>query len=57
VSKIPLDQLRQIIWEVWQAVPDSFIEKLIDSWWDRCQAVINAILRSIKNRCFRKAVE
>jgi hypothetical protein len=42
VSKVPLDQLRQIIWEAWQAVPGSFIEKLVDSWWERCQAVIDA---------------
>ena len=31
VSKIPLPQLRQIVWEAWEAVPDSFIQKLIDS--------------------------
>jgi hypothetical protein len=42
VSGISLDQLRQIIWAAWEAVPDSYIESLVDSWWDRCQAVIDA---------------
>ena len=30
-SKVSLDQLRQIIWAAWEAVPDSYIESLIDS--------------------------
>jgi hypothetical protein len=42
VTKIPLGQLRTIIWEAWHAVPDTYIESLFDSWWRRCQAVINA---------------
>ena len=42
VAKIPLPQLKVVIWEAWNAVPDSFIEKLFDSWWRRCQAVIDA---------------
>jgi len=41
-SRIPLDRLREIIWEAWLAVPDTFIQKLVDSWWDRCRAVIDA---------------
>jgi hypothetical protein len=41
-TRIPLNQLRQIIWDAWLAVPESFIQTLIDSWWNRCQAVINA---------------
>jgi hypothetical protein len=41
-SKFILAQLRQIILEAWDAVPDSFIENLYNSWWERCQAVINA---------------
>jgi hypothetical protein len=41
-SKISLLQLRQIIWEAWQAVPESYIEALTESWWDRCKAVIEA---------------
>ena len=42
VSRISLDQLRQIIWEAWEAVPESYIESLMESWWDRCKAVIGA---------------
>ena len=42
VDKLPLDQFRGIIWEAWEAVPDSFIQSLYDSWWRRCQAVIDA---------------
>jgi hypothetical protein len=42
VDKIPLPQLRQIIQNAWDAVPDKFIQGLFDSWWDRCQAVIDA---------------
>lgn len=39
---IPLDTLRNIIYEAWNAVPDSYIEGLYKSWWARCQAVIDA---------------
>jgi transposase len=41
VAKVPLEQLKAIIWEAWNAVPDSFIETLFSSWWRRCQAVID----------------
>ena len=41
-AKLSLAELRQIILAAWEAVPDSFIESLLDSWWDRCQAVIDA---------------
>ena len=41
-SRIPYEQLRQIITEAWQSVPDEYIESLYDSWWRRCQAVIDA---------------
>ena len=41
-SKIPLEQLRLIIQEAWDAVPNSFIENLYGSWWRRCEAVITA---------------
>ena len=42
VDKIPLDQLRRIVLEAWNAVLESYIQTLYDSWWDRCQAVIAA---------------
>lgn len=42
VAKVPLDQLKAIIWEAWNAVPDSYIDSLYQSWWRRCQAVIDA---------------
>ncbi len=41
-SKIPLLQLKRIIWEAWEAVPIDFIMSLYSSWWKRCQAVIDA---------------
>ena len=41
-SKIPLEELRAIVWEAWNAVPESYIEGLYDSWYERCQAVIDA---------------
>jgi hypothetical protein len=41
-SKLTLSQLKQIILEAWNAVPDSYIESLYDSWWERRQAVIDA---------------
>ena len=41
-KSVPLDRLREIIWEAWNAVPDSYIETLFNSWWERCQAVIDA---------------
>jgi hypothetical protein len=42
VKHIPLDRLQAMIWEAWLAVPDSFILELYRSWWDRCEAVIQA---------------
>ncbi len=41
-SRISLERLRPIIQEAWDAVPDEFIEGLLESWWRRCQAVIDA---------------
>jgi DDE superfamily endonuclease len=41
-SNIDLDELRRIIYAAWDAVPDSYIEDLYNSWWRRCQAVIDA---------------
>jgi hypothetical protein len=42
VAKIPLPELRRIILEAWDAVPEDYICSLYDSWWKRCQAVIDA---------------
>lgn len=42
VAKIPLEQLKRIIWEAWNACPEEYICTLYDSWWRRCQAVIDA---------------
>jgi hypothetical protein len=41
-SRISLQELKRIIQEAWDAVPDSYIESLFESWWKRCQAVIDA---------------
>lgn len=41
-QKISLMDLREIIQAAWDDVSDDFITKLYDSWWDRCQAVIDA---------------
>jgi hypothetical protein len=41
-QKIPLHVLRMIIQQAWDAVPDDYIRTLYDSWYRRCQAVINA---------------
>jgi DDE superfamily endonuclease len=41
-EKLPLRQLRRIIRDAWDAVPDEYIQGLFDSWWRRCQAVIDA---------------
>jgi transposase len=38
-SKISLIGLKQIIWE---AVPNDYIDSLFESWWRRCQGVIDA---------------
>jgi hypothetical protein len=40
--KIPLHVLRTIIQQAWDAVPDDYIRTLYDSWYRRCQAVIDA---------------
>ena len=42
VAKVPLQELRRIILEAWDAVPEDYIQSLYNSWWDRCQAVIDA---------------
>ena len=42
LDNIPFDCLRVIIQEVWEAILDSFIEALVDSWWDYCNAMITA---------------
>jgi hypothetical protein len=39
LAKIHLDQLRRIIQDAWDAVPDEYIQGLYDSWWRRCEAV------------------
>jgi hypothetical protein len=36
VNKIPFEQLRSIISSAWEAVPEDYIEGLVDSWWRRC---------------------
>ena len=41
-SKVPLEQLRRIIREAWDAVPNEYIDTLYESWWNRCRAVIKA---------------
>ncbi|RKF95957.1 hypothetical protein GcM1_073001 [Golovinomyces cichoracearum] len=41
-QRIALTDLREIIRAAWDEVPDEFITKLYDSWWDRCKAVIDA---------------
>ncbi|KAF4627794.1 hypothetical protein G7Y89_g10359 [Cudoniella acicularis] len=41
-SSISFAQLRVIIIEAWNAVPEDYIVTLYDSWWNRCQAVIDA---------------
>jgi hypothetical protein len=41
-GKISWAHLKSIILEAWNAVPDEYIQKLYDSWYDRCQAVIDA---------------
>ena len=42
VAKVPLQELRRIILEAWDAVPEDYIQSLYNSWWKRCQAVIDA---------------
>ena len=41
-QRIAFTDLRSLILVVWDKVPDDFITKLYDSWWDRCRAVIEA---------------
>lgn len=41
-SKVSLEDLRRIIREAWDAVLNDFIDSLYESWWRRCQAVIDA---------------
>ena len=42
VDRVPLPQLRRIILQAWDAVPDDYIQSFYNSWWRRCQAVIDA---------------
>jgi hypothetical protein len=42
VDRVPLAELRTIILQPWDTVPDDFILGLYNSWWQRCQAVIVA---------------
>ena len=42
VDRIPLNQLKAIILAAWDAVPDLYIQRLYDSWWERCQAIYDA---------------
>jgi hypothetical protein len=39
---VPLPQLRKIILQAWDAVLEDYIQGLYDSWWRRCQAIIDA---------------
>ena len=41
-KKVSLEKLRRIIQDAWDAVPDSYIETLFESWYRRCQAMIDA---------------
>ena len=41
-ASIPLPELKRIIWQACLAVPEAYIKSLMDSWWDRCRAVIAA---------------
>jgi hypothetical protein len=41
-DRISFIELRAIIWEAWNAVPDDYIQSLYNSWWKRCQAIIDA---------------
>jgi hypothetical protein len=41
-DRISFAELRIIIWEAWNAVPDDYIQTLYNSWWKRCQAIIDA---------------
>jgi hypothetical protein len=41
-DRISFEELRTIIWEAWNAVPDDYIQSLYNSWWKRCQAIIDA---------------
>jgi len=42
VDRVPLPQLRRIILQAWDAVLEDYIQSLYDSWWQRCQAIIDA---------------
>ena len=41
-ASIQLEALRGIIKEAWEVVLESYIVMLLDSWWERCDAVIKA---------------
>lgn len=40
--KFTHDQLKAIVWEAWETIPSDFIENLVNGWWDRCKAIIDA---------------
>lgn len=40
--KMSYDRLREAVKEAWEAIPTSYLEELINSMRDRCQAVIDA---------------
>jgi hypothetical protein len=35
-DRISFAELRMIIWEAWNAIPDDYIQTLYNSWWKRC---------------------
>jgi hypothetical protein len=41
-AKVSLARLREIVQAAWDAVLDDYIQGLYDSWWRRCQAIIDA---------------
>jgi transposase len=41
-TKIQFDQLRRIVQDAWDAVPDEYVQGLYNSWWRRCEAVKEA---------------
>jgi hypothetical protein len=41
-ATINIEELRRIVIQAWEAVLQSYIDALYDSWRARCQAVIDA---------------
>ena len=54
VANMPFDRLRALIWEEWEAVPNDFIEILINSWWIDVGPLlkVRAVLPDINNQIF-----